>query len=77
MKTKLSTKGQIVLPRAIRRGLSLKAGTELLVSVQGDKIVLVPIRGNSWRKLRGAVRNVSLTRELEKEHAAEKEQEKA
>jgi AbrB family looped-hinge helix DNA binding protein len=38
--TKLSTKGQVVLPREIRDGLNWKAGTELQVDRDGDVVTL-------------------------------------
>ena len=40
MKTKVSTKGQIVLPGPIRRRLDIRAGDSLEVSVEQDRIVL-------------------------------------
>lgn len=42
METKLSTKGQVVLPGAIRRKLGLAPGDSLDASVQGQTILLVP-----------------------------------
>ena len=40
MVTKVSTKGQVVLPSAIRRRLGLRAGDSLDVKAEGDRIVL-------------------------------------
>lgn len=40
MVTKISTKGQVVLPSAIRRRLGLRAGDSLDVKAEGDRIVL-------------------------------------
>ena len=42
MKTKISTKGQVVLPSPIRRKLGLRAGDPLDAKVEGDRIVLTP-----------------------------------
>lgn len=42
MTTKLSTKGQIVLPKQVRARLQLRPGTTLVCKVQGDSIVLTP-----------------------------------
>ena len=42
MTTKLSSKGQVVLPQAVRRKLGLLAGESLSVKVEGGRIVLVP-----------------------------------
>jgi AbrB family looped-hinge helix DNA binding protein len=42
METKLSTKGQVVLPVPIRRKLGLRAGDPLEARVEGGRIVLTP-----------------------------------
>jgi AbrB family looped-hinge helix DNA binding protein len=44
MRTKLSTKGQVVLPRLIRNRLGLRAGDELDADVENGRIVLSPHR---------------------------------
>jgi len=40
---KLSTKGQIVIPKDIRESHHLAAGTEFVIAVIGDEIRLKPI----------------------------------
>jgi AbrB family looped-hinge helix DNA binding protein len=40
MTTKISRKGQVVLPAPIRRNLGLRAGAALEVAIEGDRIVL-------------------------------------
>ena len=40
MRTKVSTKGQIVLPGPLRRKLDIRAGDSLEISVEKDRIVL-------------------------------------
>ena len=42
MKTTLSSKGQVVLPRPVRSKLGLLPGTEFDVSTNGEYVVLVP-----------------------------------
>lgn len=42
MVTKLSTKGQVVLPGPLRRKLGLRAGDSLDARVEGGRIVLTP-----------------------------------
>ncbi|HWZ25089.1 MAG: hypothetical protein QOG55_288 [Acidobacteriaceae bacterium] len=42
METKISTKGQVVLPGPIRRKLGLRAGDPLDAKVEGGRIVLTP-----------------------------------
>ena len=50
MQTKISTKGQVVLPSAIRRRLGLRAGDSLDVKTEGDRVVLTLQRKRSRRK---------------------------
>jgi AbrB family looped-hinge helix DNA binding protein len=40
MQTKVSTKGQIVIPGPLRRRLDIRAGDSLDISVERDRIVL-------------------------------------
>jgi len=40
MQTRVSTKGQIVLPGPLRRRLGIRAGDPLEISVERDRIVL-------------------------------------
>jgi AbrB family looped-hinge helix DNA binding protein len=42
MKTTLSSKGQVVLPRLIRSALHLAPGTRMNCEIQGDSIILTP-----------------------------------
>lgn len=44
--TKLSSKGQIVLPKQVRDALGLNTGDALAVAVDGDRIVLKKITLN-------------------------------
>jgi len=42
MTTKLSTTGQIVLPKGIRRHMDLRPGDQFETRIEGGRIVLVP-----------------------------------
>ena len=44
MNTKVSSKGQVVLPSPIRRKLHIEAGDPLDARIEGDHIVLIPQR---------------------------------
>jgi len=44
MQTKVSSKGQVVLPHRIRRKLGLRAGDTLDARIEGVRIVLTPRR---------------------------------
>ncbi|MBC7097503.1 AbrB/MazE/SpoVT family DNA-binding domain-containing protein [Candidatus Bipolaricaulota bacterium] len=38
--TKMSTKGQIVIPKQIREALGLKAGDPIVMAMDGDRLIL-------------------------------------
>jgi AbrB family looped-hinge helix DNA binding protein len=44
MRTKVSTKGQVVLPSRIRRRLGLQPGDSLDAELEGERIILTPRR---------------------------------
>jgi len=44
MRTKVSTKGQVVLPSPIRRRLGLQPGDSLDAEMEGERIILTPRR---------------------------------
>ena len=52
----LSPRSQIVIPRDIRRALSLVPGQRLEVRLQGDRIELVPIQ--PMQAMRGLFRGI-------------------
>jgi AbrB family looped-hinge helix DNA binding protein len=49
---KVSSKGQIAIPKAIRDALNLAAGTRLTLDVRGKDLVLS--KEPVWRRLQGA-----------------------
>ena len=49
MQTKLSTKGQVVLPGPLRRRLDLRPGDPLDANIQNGRIVLTPKRRRAHR----------------------------
>lgn len=44
MTTRLSSKGQVVLPGPLRRSLGLQAGEVLEVSLEGERVVLTRVQ---------------------------------
>jgi len=44
MTTKVSTKGQVVLPSPLRRKLGICDGDPLLAKIEGGRIILIPQR---------------------------------
>ncbi|MGB9663085.1 MAG: AbrB/MazE/SpoVT family DNA-binding domain-containing protein [Moorellaceae bacterium] len=78
MITRLSSKGQIVLPKNIREQLALKEGAELKVEVIKGKIVLEPVVDKmepGWRRWKGILKGSKVLEEHLAEHAIEVEQE--
>lgn len=49
MNTKLSTKGQVVVPGPIRRKLGLEAGDSLEAKLKDGRLVLIPQRQRSQK----------------------------
>jgi AbrB family looped-hinge helix DNA binding protein len=47
MQTKVSAKGQVVLPKPIRQMMGLRAGDPLEARIEGDRIVLIPSKKRS------------------------------
>jgi AbrB family looped-hinge helix DNA binding protein len=74
-KTTISPKGQIVIPKALRERLNLKAGTQVSIDVQGEALVMKRLVRSfpDWRTMEGMARGgESLTAALTEERAAEK-----
>jgi AbrB family looped-hinge helix DNA binding protein len=49
MRTRVSTKGQVVLPGPIRRRLGIRAGDPLEASVEDGRIVLTPQKQTAFQ----------------------------
>jgi len=49
MQTKVSTKGQVVLPGPLRRRLGIRAGDPLDANIEGGRIVLTPRKKGSYK----------------------------
>ena len=57
---KLSSKGQLVIPKYIRDSLGLKPGKLLLVSLLDNKIVIIPKPENPMDALEQAGKKIAL-----------------
>lgn len=80
MSVRLSSKGQLVLPKHIRQELQLKPGAEFEVDIVDGKIILQPVLKQEELQqilveLRQIVRGTSLSEELELERQQEKNRE--
>ncbi len=74
--TKVSSKGQIVIPAEIRRRLGIRKGQRLIVETRGDAVVLRPATKAYFDSLAGIIKGgPSLTEELLAERAREKARE--
>jgi AbrB family looped-hinge helix DNA binding protein len=49
MQTKVSTKGQVVLPGPLRRRLDIRAGDPLDANIENGRIILTPQRKRAHR----------------------------
>ncbi len=49
MTTKVSTKGQVVLPGPLRRKLGIRAGDSLEARIEAGRIVLIPRKRRSYK----------------------------
>lgn len=73
----VTTKGQVVIPSALRRKYNIKKGTRLHIEDTGEEITLRPITPEYIKKLAGILPSKGeLTRELLRERALDKEREK-
>ncbi|MDP8979865.1 MAG: AbrB/MazE/SpoVT family DNA-binding domain-containing protein [Acidobacteriota bacterium] len=73
IKATVSSKGQIAIPKAVRHRLNLKAGTELIIDVQGEALVMRRLVRDfpNWRTMRGMFQGCNLLTDLAAERAAE------
>jgi AbrB family looped-hinge helix DNA binding protein len=68
----ISTKGQIVIPAALREELGLVPGTRVSVEREGDTIVLRPLTRAFIRSFRGSFRGSGLEELRERVHRDDK-----
>lgn len=69
---RLSAKGQLVIPKAIRRALRLQPGMQLQVELVEHKIILEPVETlSSVETLYGKYAGTDFLTELELEHQRE------
>jgi AbrB family looped-hinge helix DNA binding protein len=74
VKTTISSKGQIAIPKAVRERLNLKPGTEISIDVQGEAMVLKRLvrKHPDRHTMRGMFRDgADLLQDLTTDRAAE------
>ena len=76
--TVVSSKGQIVIPAALREELGIQAGTRLAIQRENNHLVLQPITNEFIHSLRGRLKGkTSLVEAREREHRIEIEKDRA
>lgn len=71
MLLRLSSKGQLVLPKNIREKLHLESGDQFQMRIVDGKIVLEPIKMDVIDRLHGILAGTDILKELEEEHRRE------
>ena len=71
MLLRLSSKGQLVIPRSMRESLRLKNGDQFQARVVDGKIILEPVTKELVHRLHGKYAGANMLKELEEEHKRE------
>ncbi len=56
METRVTAKGQILIPAALRRKYGIKNGTRIIVTDTGNSIALKPMTGQYLKNLQGSLK---------------------
>jgi len=70
---RFTVKGQVVIPRWLRKEFDIEEGTRALVYPEGDAIVLKPITPRHIRKLRGSLKGSGVLKSLMEDRKRERE----
>jgi AbrB family looped-hinge helix DNA binding protein len=71
MLLRLSSKGQVVLPKKIREKLNLKNGDQFQARIVNGNIILEPVKVDKIERLHGILAGTDVLKELEEEHRRE------
>jgi AbrB family looped-hinge helix DNA binding protein len=55
--TTVTSKGQVTIPSEVRRALDIRAGDHLIMTVDGDSIVVTPVPNRKASDLYGEMRS--------------------
>ncbi|NPV51917.1 MAG: AbrB/MazE/SpoVT family DNA-binding domain-containing protein [Firmicutes bacterium] len=69
--TYVSSKGQVVIPKAVRDAAGLRVGTRLKVTLEEGGILLTPVRAATVDALYGRFKGQDFIADLEVEHRIE------
>lgn len=71
--TTVSTKGQLVIPSAMRESLGIKPGTRVAVRMEGSHLIVEPVSETMVDELQGIFKGgPSMADELQKERRSDK-----
>jgi len=74
----VTSKGQLVVPARLRRRYGIKPGTKVCFIERGDEILFQPVTKEYIRGVCGMLKSeTSVTQELHKERAKDREREEA
>ena len=74
----VTSKGQLVIPARLRRRYGIKPGTKICFIERDNEILFQPVTKEYIRSVRGMLKgNTSVTQELLKQRAWDKEREEA
>ena len=68
---RVSSKGQIAIPKTIREQIGLTEGTDLAISVENQDLIMRKVSIGSWRRWRGVLKGSGALQEHEQEHREE------
>jgi AbrB family looped-hinge helix DNA binding protein len=68
-----TVKGQVVIPRWLRKEFEIEEGTRALVYQEGDHIVLKPITPQHIKRLRGSLKDRGVLEALMEDRKRERE----
>jgi AbrB family looped-hinge helix DNA binding protein len=71
MLVRLSSKGQLVIPKSVRQELGLEPGDQFHLEVKGDRLVLEPVVPSAIDQLYARYADSNLLADLEREHRKE------
>ena len=75
METYATTKGQIVIPAKLRKKYGIKEGTKIIVTDNGEAIILKPITEQYLRTLQGSLKGSGALKALVEGRKQDKDRE--
>ena len=75
METYATVKGQIVIPATLRRKYGIKKGTKIIITDNGDSILLKPVTEQYLRDLQGSLKGKGVLKALMDGRREDKEKE--